>query len=126
MKCRPRILRRWEKLEINGTTITLPRGDSGWVEFPMYTQEDDDSEAVAYTLKPGDKCYFAVKKDYEDTEPVIYKLLDKYYLHLLPQDTEGLEPGTYYYDVHIVYADGERQTYIRKAILKLDKEVHTQ
>lgn len=112
-------------MEINGKTITLPRGDSAWCEFPMYTQENDDSESVLYKLKPGDKCYFAVKAKYEDDEPVIKKLLDGYYLHLRPEDTEGLDLGNYYYDVHIVYADGERQTYIRKAKLKLDKEVHT-
>ena len=112
-------------MEINGTTLTLPRGDSAWLEFPMYTQEDEDSEEVLYVLKPGDKCYFAMKASYEDDEPVIRKLLDGYYLHLLPHDTEGLDLGTYYYDVHIVYADGDRQTYIRKAKLKLDKEVHT-
>lgn len=112
-------------MEISGTTITLPRGDSAWLEFPMYTQETENSEEILYTLKPGDKCYFAVKSDYDEDEPLIRKRLDGYYLHLLPEDTEGLDLGTYYYDVHIVYADGDRQTYIRKAKLKLDKEVHT-
>lgn len=112
-------------MEISGTTITLPRGDSAWIRFPMYVMDDEESEGELYTLHEGDKCYFALKGDYEDEEPVIKRLLDGYVLHLLPEDTEGLELGTYYYDCHIVYADGDRQTYIRKARLKLDKEVHT-
>ena len=112
-------------MEINGTTITLPRGHSAWLKFQMFVKDDDDSEEEEYILRPGDVCYFGMKEDVDDDEPLILKRLDGYVLHLLPEDTEGLDFGTYTYDVNITYADGDRQTYIRKAKFKIDKEAHT-
>ena len=112
-------------MEINGTTITLTRGDSAWLKFQMYIKDDDNSKEEKYVLHPGDVCYFGLKADADDDEPLILRRLDDYVLHLTPQDTEGLEFGTYIYDVSITYADGDRQTYIRKGKFKIDKEAHT-
>ena len=114
-------------MEIQGTTIILPRGDSAWIRFQMYIKDSDDpgAEEVPYKLHPGDKCYFGLKSNVEDDDPLIYKELDGYVMHLLPEDTEGLDFGSYTYDVHIRYFDGDRQTYIQKGKFKIDKESHT-
>lgn len=109
---------------VEDTKITLTRGDSFRCQFPMYVAEDETDEGTLYDLQPGDVVRFALKADYDDDEPLITKPLKGYTLTLAPSDTEGLEFGTYYYDVYITKADGWRQTYIEKAKFKISQEVH--
>lgn len=105
---------------VNDKTITITRGDTFICEFPAYLDGDDEP----YELQEGDTVRFAVKKDYEDTDPCICKELDGYMLTLEPQDTKGLDFGVYRYDVQMTFADGVVSTYIAKARLIIDKEVH--
>ena len=109
----------WTVDESTGT-ISLTRGDSFECTFKAYEQDGE-----RYVLQDGDKVAFAMKQSLDDTEPCLYKELDGYTLVLDPEDTEGLDFGTYWYDVHIVYSDGYRDTYITRKRFKIMQEVHT-
>lgn len=102
---------------VDGSTITLTRGDTFIKDFPLYV------DGKRYELCPCDEVRFAAKLDYDDPEPAIFKKLDGYTLTLNPEDTKGLEFGTYKYDVQITLGSGRVITYMRGK-LKLDKEVH--
>ncbi len=105
--------------EINGTTITLTRGDSFAVELPMKV------DGEKYELQDGDKCYFGMKADPEDADTVVHKKLKGYVLELEPGDTEALDFGKYWYDAYIIFANGKRWTYLKEARFVLGKESHT-
>lgn len=109
---------------VDGTKITLTRGDSFACQFPMYVIDDEDPDGELYDLQLGDVVRFAMKGDPDENEPVIEKVLDGYTLILNPEDTEGLDFGTYFYDVYITYASGWRVTYIAKAKFKVGEEEH--
>lgn len=111
---------------INGTTITIPRGDYFACAMQMYVQDPETGEETLYELQDGETAWFAMKADYDDTDTIIHKqLTDDYVLEIFSRETEGLEFGTYYYDAYLLDANGERTTYIRYAKIKIDKEVHT-
>lgn len=111
--------------EIEDTTISLTRGDSFDCRFQMYVKENsNDDKGIAYELQPGDLVRFAIKRNCNDLEPAVIKILDGYDLHLKPQDTICLDFGNYYYDVHITFADGKKVTYIKEARFKVCKEAH--
>ena len=99
-----------------GKKITTTRGDTFMCEFPLLIDGEE------YELQEGDKVRFAAKEAWDDAEPCICKDLDGYVLTLDPEDTKGLDFGTYYYDVQITFADGTVTTYISKAKLVLDME----
>ena len=105
--------------KIDGTTITLTRGDS------FYCQLSLTRGGEAYTPDPSDTIRFALKKDYFDTEALITKTIpnDTLVLSLLPADTKTLAFGTYVYDIEITFADGDVDTFINEAIFTLAPEV---
>ena len=105
--------------KIDGTTITLTRGDS------FYCQLSLTRGGKTYTPDPSDTIRFALKKDYFDTEALITKTIpnDTLVLSLLPADTKTLAFGTYVYDIEITFADGDVDTFINEAIFTLAPEV---
>lgn len=111
--------------DIQGTTITLTRGDSFNARFKRFIKaENEGEEDTLYELQPGDIVRFAVKKEPTDDEPLLVKILDGYDLHLNPQDTIGLDFINYYYDVYITFADYNRDTYITEGKFRIAKEQH--
>ena len=70
--------------KIQGTTITLTRGDS------FYCHLDLKRNGQAYTPDDGDVIRFALKKDYFDTNALISQTIpnDTLILCLLPADTK--------------------------------------
>lgn len=56
--------------KVSGTTISLTRGDSLIIQISV------NQEGKPYEVKPGDKIRFAMKKDLEDSEPLIMKPID--------------------------------------------------
>lgn len=103
--------------KIDGTTITMTRGDTVRLRFPL---DLDDEE---YELQQGDAVRFAINTSGHEDEPILEKALDGYDLVLDPADTKDLEFGTYLYDVQITFAEsGDVVTYIAKARLKLTWE----
>lgn len=105
---------------VSGTTITLTRGDTLRIHLTLTT---DDGEP--YIPQEGDVIRFAMKKNYTDDEPLIYKTLDNdtLTLKLDPVDTKSLEFGSYVYDIQLTTADGDVDTFIYRSKLKLTEEV---
>ena len=56
--------------KVSGTTISLTRGDSLIIQISV------NQEGKSYEVKPGDKIRFAMKKDLQDSEPLIMKQID--------------------------------------------------
>lgn len=109
-------------VEVNGTTIKMTRGDTLrlWLNLK-------DAEGYPYIPDEGDSIRFAMKAQYEDDVPLIVKNIpiDSLLLTLDPEDTKDLEqPSVYVYDIEITYANGDVDTFIHKAKLKLTEEVY--
>ena len=107
--------------KIDGTTITLTRGDSFYAQVTMKNEDKTD-----YTPQQGDSVRFALKKRYQDAEPLILKQIptDTLILHLIPEDTKELPFGKYVYDIELTKANGDVDTFIYESIFEIAKEVH--
>ena len=108
-------------VEINGTTIKMTRGDTLRTQITMYDAQDQE-----YVPQDGDSIRFAMKRAYSDEEPLLVKIIpnETQFLVLDPADTKDLEaPGTFVYDIQITFADGDVDTFVSKAKLKLLEEV---
>lgn len=98
----------------NNGIITIVRGDSvvfetklniGTVIYPQF-----------YELKPADKVYFCIAEPNQPFEfAIVKKVLDinnfdpelkTIAINIIPEDTEELVPGVYYYTIKLVKANG--------------------
>ena len=104
--------------KIDGTTISLTRGDS------LYVQLAIKQGTQTYTPAEGDVIKFTIRKTYS-TPILIQKTIshDTLVLHLLPSDTKELPYGRYVYDVELTTADGDVDTFIDRAAFVLTEEV---
>ena len=113
-------------LEFVGSTIKMPRGDTG--EFPVW---HEDALGVKIPLVAGDRVAFTVKRDPNepDTEAIIQKFVTTFVdgtaiVRIESADTKPYPFGRYYYDVEIKLADGTTDTISEEgAIFRLGKEV---
>lgn len=108
-------------VKINGTSITMTRGDTLKVIISIETEDGS-----VYDPVEGDSIRFALKTNYRQEEPLILKdiPLDTMLLHLTPEDTKSLAmPKTYVYDIQITHPNGDVDTFIDKAQLTLTEEV---
>lgn len=109
---------------INGTTIILTRGDSFSAQVTIY-----DSEGNLYSPTNDDEVRFKVVKSYParhgSANALIEKVLDNntLMLELDPADTEDLKFGDYKYDIQITFGNGDVDTFISKATLRITEEV---
>ena len=105
--------------KINGTTITLTKGDS------LYCHLNLTKNGNAYVPAEGDVIRFAAKKHYSSETVAIEKVIpnDTLTLHLLPEDTKTLQTGEYVCDFELTNADGDVDTFIPEAKLILTPEV---
>lgn len=106
--------------KIDGTTITLTRGDSFYGLITLKNQDGTD-----YVPQEGDVIRFALKRRYWDDKALITKTIpnDTLVLHLLPNDTKSLPFGGYVYDCEITFSDGDVDTFINEASFILAPEV---
>lgn len=105
---------------INGTTITLTRGDTLYAYISI-----TDQEGNPYTPTQGDSIRFAAKSKYIDNEVLILKdiPIETGVLKLEPEDTSSMSFGKYVYDIQLTRANGDVSTFIEKAQLVLTEEV---
>ena len=105
---------------VQGTTITLTRGDT-FMALISITQSDGNP----YIPHEGDLIQFAMKRGYEDEEPLLVKdiPIDTMKLILDPADTKPLSFGKYVYDIELTKSTGEVDTFITKGTMKLTEEV---
>lgn len=106
---------------VKKTTITLTRGDTFRAQISL-TDENGDP----YVFAEGDKVRFAMKKTYDDPQPIIVKDIPTgtMILELLSADTKDLEVGEYVYDMQLTTSAGDIYTFITTAKLKLTEEVY--
>ena len=105
---------------VQGTTITLTRGDT-FMALVSITQSDGSQ----YLPVEGDFIRFAMKKSYEDNEPLLVKdiPINTMKLILEPGDTKALDFGKYVYDIQLTKVTGEVDTFITKGSMKITEEV---
>lgn len=107
--------------------IIAHRGDTIILDIDIV-----DDQGNPYVPDPTDQLRFAIKRSYEDEEPLFIKdiPIDTCQLVIEAEDTEPLEqPASYVYDIQLTYGNGEIISTIipnkdaRKAVLKLVEEV---
>lgn len=105
---------------INGTTITLTRGDTFRAHITI-----TDSNNNEYIPQEGDSIRFAAKKSYKDLKPIIKKdiPISTLILHIAPEDTKKIPFGEYKYDIELKYANGDVDTFITNATLNITEEI---
>lgn len=105
---------------VKGTSITLTRGDTLKVAVSI-----KQSDGTPYIPDENDIIRFAMKKDYNDQDTLILKVIpnDTMILTLDPQDTKPLPFGKYVYDIQLTNEAGEIDTFITKAKFTLSEEV---
>ncbi len=112
------------KVDENGT-ITIIRGDSGFVTVPLI--EIIDGEEVPYEPKPGDKLRFAASSKWganKDECFIIREIpLTTNRLYFYPEDTKPMKFGTYKFDIEFTDSNGFVNTLIRGSLI-IEKEVY--
>ena len=106
--------------------IAMPRGDIHPVRFGLYQHNHDEMET-----QPFDSIYFTVKKNFTYHQYKFQKSLaagtivalgdGSYQFIIMPEDTDGLDFGTYEFDIQVARGMTLKQTFYGK--LKLTTEV---
>ena len=109
-------------IKISGKTIRMTKGDTLEVPVDIMTKNGD-----VYIPSEGDEIRFAMKKTYEDAEPLILKTIpnDTLILRLESADTKNLEVSKtpYVYDIELTTATGTVDTFLSGS-LYLTEEVY--
>lgn len=118
-------------LKVDGTTITMTRGDSARINIGI-VYEGGESFVVEY----GDIVRFTVRQKYDDPDPAFVidmpltydsaleiNTVDSVELYIRPEHTRDLPYGTYKFDVQLLRANGDIDTFIDRADLILTEEV---
>lgn len=109
-------------VRIRKNTIIMTRGDTLNVGLKLW-----DADREAYIPGPYDKLRFALKKEYDDFEPLITKDIpvDTMVLRLESEETKPLEqPGEYVYDIELTMLDGTVDTVIPNGRFVIEEEVY--
>lgn len=106
-------------VQISGTTVYMVRGDTVVINI-----EIKDQNGETYTPTGADVVRFALKKNYNDPEPLILKDCTSLTLTVEPDDTKALPFGVYVYDIELTKADGTVDTFIPRAKWNVLQEVH--
>jgi hypothetical protein len=106
---------------INGTNITLTRGDTLFLKINM-TKDGEE-----FFPEEGSEVRFAMKLNYSDPDDKVVLLkdipLDSLLLEIKPEDTKSLPMKTsYVYDIQYTDAMGHVDTFI-KGRFKISEEV---
>ena len=104
---------------INGTNISLTRGDSATLSVDLTTQDGE-----AYELEAGDSLVLTVKRAATD-ESIVFQLTadSQGTFTFLPSTTESAKFGNYRYDIQLTTSAGEVYTVIPVSGFTLLEEV---
>lgn len=98
--------------------ISITRGDSA-----IFALTIKKADGKPYEIAEGDTIIFTVKKSTFDAKIIAQKKVVDGVVRLHPDDTKGLEYGTYYYDVELTQADGFVSTVISPHKFIVEQEV---
>lgn len=106
---------------VSDNSIVMTRGDTAKILVTIKKK----SSGEPYEPQPGDTIRFSAKKYTSDKSPVIVKdiPIDTQILTLNPEDTKNLNFGPYHFDVQLIFANGDVDTFIEDSILELRKEI---
>lgn len=100
-------------IKVDGTTITIIRGDSGYVTVPLVEVSIDEEGIETETpheLKDDEILRFAVAKKFGATEEECLIIREIEHgtmrLYFYPDDTKAHKFGTYKYDLEYTNEDG--------------------
>lgn len=118
-------------IKVEDNTITIIRGDSGFVTIPLVEvkKDEDTGEEIEtpYTLKDGEVLRFAAAKKFGATEDECFIIReiphDTMRLYFEPEDTKSQKFGSYKYDLEYTNADGFVDT-ILKGTFIIAEEVY--
>ena len=109
-------------VNINGTTITITRGDTLEAFLEILC-----ADGQPYEVRTGDVIRFALKQKYADREPLLLKEIphDTLLLRLEAEETKLLTAGwaPYVYDIQLTMEDGTVDTFIDRAEFIVTEEV---
>lgn len=116
---------------IDGNTIWMTRGDTFSATVAI-----NQPSGLPYEMQTGDSVRFAMKHSemtagqtaFIDQTPLVVKTIptDTLLLQMNPEDTDGLDFGSYKYDIELTFADGGVCTFIPNADLILTPDVHSE
>ena len=103
-------------VRINGTRITMTRGDTLQAEVAIYQPNGNP-----YVPDAGDSIRFSMKERGGCGTVILTKEIPigTLMLTLNPEDTEGLPYGEYGYDIEITMASGVVDTFIPEATIEI-------
>lgn len=118
-------------IKVEDDTITIIRGDSGYVTIPLVEvrKDEDTGEEIEtpYMLKEGEVLRFAASKKYGATEDECFIIReiphDSMRLYFEPEDTKTQKFGDYKYDLEYTNSEGYVDT-ILKGKLVIAEEVY--
>lgn len=111
-------------VEIRGTTIKMTRGDTAVIAVTI-----TNIDGTPYIPQNGDRIRFAMKKNYDDPQPILVKDIPISTMELVidPLDTKNLEYGAqkghYKYDIELSNINGTVDTFIPRADIFILEEV---
>lgn len=96
-------------LQVIDNSIKMTRGDSAYFEIDVYTPEGG-----IYELQDGDKLHFTVRthpaKKSNSEPPLIEKTFYNNRIKFVPEDTDFIKYGRYFWDCTLVFANGDINT----------------
>lgn len=110
-------------IKINKTDITITRGDSAYIEFFLI-----DNMGQEVILDYGDVIRCQVREDC-DGELIFNGDIERsttsnqIIWHIHPDDTSGLDVGTYYWDAQVEYTNGDIFTFVDVSKFNVVKEI---
>ncbi len=107
-------------LKINGTKVSLTRGDTAFLEISLMNENGDPYETAL-----GDALYFRLKQNAFSKGMLLEKQIDllTMKLRLDVEDTAGLKFGAYKYEIELVTAEGHHFTVIENADFEVRPEL---
>lgn len=110
---------------INGTDISLTRGDSMAVKINIKLTDPETGVETTYQPTDGDVVEFHMKRRRKDAVPMLVKTIpnDTLVLSLSSEQTKELDYHTYRYDIQITFPDGSVDTFITDSALTITTEI---
>lgn len=93
-------------IDSNDDHIYISRGDSATLDITMMK---DDTE---YTLQPGDKLYFALKRNNDFNFTIWSSEVTEQSIVFDVATTNSWSFGDYDYSITLIYANGNKDTFI--------------